>query len=132
MSETHYIIATHGKLSQGYIDTIELLTHKENVHALTAYGEEEFPENLISLMNTFEKGDGVIIFTDLICGSVTQKIMELYGSDQRMHLFAGINLSLILEVLLYEQFPDEAYCYNVVSSAKDQICYLHGTCSTRE
>ena len=131
-SMTHYIIATHGKLAKGFEDTVSLLTQKQDMHSITAYIDDEFPSNLTALMEGFSEADNVVVFTDLTCGSVTQKIMELYGYRDNLHIFAGVNLSLILEVMLSEQLPNEEYCNSVVESAKDQICYLHNVYETRE
>lgn len=128
---THYVVATHGKLAKGFAHTVELLTQKKSIHSITAYIDDEFPENLTSLLGTFAKEDNVVVFTDLTCGSVTQKIMELYGERENLHIFAGVNLSLILEVILSDQTPNEEYYKGVIESAKDQICYLHKVYETR-
>ena len=75
-----YIIATHGRLALGYVDTIRLVTQVEGLHAVCAYMEDsEFPEDMERLLNSFAPGEPVIVFTDLLGGSVTQKIMELWA-----------------------------------------------------
>lgn len=128
MSNIHYIIATHGQLAEGFADTVDLLTHHHDCYAVTAYREDEFPANLIHIFETLPLHDPIVIFTDLACGSVTQKILELYGQRPTLHILAGVNLSLILEVILSNQTPDEGYLKGVVEAAKEQICYLGNIC----
>ena len=63
-----YIIATHGRLALGYVDTIRLVTQVEGLHAVCAYMEDsEFPEDMERLLNSFAPGEPVIVFTDLPC-----------------------------------------------------------------
>ena len=85
-----YIIATHGRLALGYVDTIRLVTQVEGLHAVCAYMEDsEFPEDMERLLNSFAPGEPVIVFTDLLGGSVTQKIMELWAGREQFQVIQG-------------------------------------------
>ncbi|MEG0034918.1 MAG: PTS fructose transporter subunit IIA [Bacilli bacterium] len=128
----HYIIASHGQLSQGYTNTINLLTQNNNVNAITAYLDDVFPDNLIKLMETFQSKDDVIIFTDISCGSVTQKVLELYGNKPNVYIFSGINLPMILEIILHGETPTSEYCDKLLQSAREQITCLHNFTKTRD
>lgn len=123
-ADIHYVVATHGKLSLGFENAVALLTQHHDIHPITAYLEDEFPDNLEQLMKGFKKEDYIVVFTDVACGSVTQKILELYGGNEHLFLFSGVNLSLILEVILNHQIPNKEYCNSVVEAAKEQVCYL--------
>ena len=125
MSKVHYVIVTHGMLAKGFADTIQLLTQKNDIHAVTAYIDDGFPENLSSLIKVFHEQDEVVVFTDLTCGSVTQKVIELYGSNEHIHVFASVNLSLILEMILYNEVPSEESINMIIEQAREQMCYLH-------
>ena len=49
-----YIIATHGRLALGYVDTIRLVTQVEGLHAVCAYMEDsEFPEDMERLFRLY-------------------------------------------------------------------------------
>ncbi len=117
-----YIIASHGNLAKGYKDTIELLTHFQDIHAICAYREEEFPDNLIKLLESFPKEEMVILFVDILGGSVYQEAVALMKKFSRLHIIAGVNLPLILEILLRESTEEEIA--ESVNNAKEQMVYV--------
>ncbi len=114
-----YIIATHGQLAAGYENTVEMLTHFEKLHAICAYGEENFPENLVRLLDSFDEEEQILLFADLLGGSVCQEAVSLMDAYPNLHVIAGMNLALVLEVIISGLEPgklDEA-----VEHARDQI-----------
>ncbi len=122
-----YVIATHGKLAQGYEDTIKLVVPTEQVYPICAYEEGlDFPENMERLMASFDKSETVIVFTDLICGSVTQKIMELWGTRENFYLFAGVNLPFVMEIILNGDNPTQEDIEQSIESAREQLICVSG------
>lgn len=122
-----YVIATHGKLAQGYADTIKLVIPTEQIYPICAYEDGfNFPENMERLMMTFDPDESVVVFTDLICGSVTQKIMELWINRKNFYLFSGVNLPLIMEMILNGNEPTHTEIEEYLESAREQMVCVSG------
>jgi len=120
-----YIIATHGSLAEGYVNTIQVLTQATNVHAICAYVKgEQFPENLIELLAVYPEEEPVMIFTDLVGGSVSQKIMEVI-KRKNTHIIAGVNLPLILEFIMGNVGTSKEEIEGVIQEAKMQLVYVN-------
>ena len=70
-----YIIATHGYLADGYVSSIQVLTKKNNIYAVNAYVDDrDAALQLKTIIESFENQEEIIIFTDLMCGSMTQAV----------------------------------------------------------
>lgn len=96
-----FIIATHRTLAKGLADSLNFFSNKGNeIEAINAYVDDNnFPaEKVDSLFKTFTKEDEIVIMTDILSGSVTQK-MSAYMND-RVFLITGINLPLALALIL--------------------------------
>lgn len=116
-----YIVASHGKLASGVQNTVEMLTQYKELYAICAYCEEEFPENLYSLVEKFPDEE-IIIFADVFGGSVCQAALELSQQNKRVHVVAGINLPLILEAVMGN--ATEKDLDTLVEKAKEQIVHV--------
>lgn len=120
-----YIIATHGRLAEGYCSAIKVLTQLNNLYPICAYEEGyDFPNNFISLLSDFSKTEEVIVFTDILGGSVTQQITRLIN-EYNIHIVAGINLPLILEFMISNVVIDEEHIQQVIEEARLQITYVN-------
>lgn len=121
-----YIIATHGRLALGYVDTIRLVIQVEGLHAICAYMEgAEFPEDMERLLESFPPDEPVIVFTDLLGGSVTQKIMELWSSRNNFHVFAGVNLPFVVETILSGAVPSGDMTEEILSRSREQLVWVN-------
>lgn len=94
-----FIIFTHGSLAQGFVDTLELFSGKnEKIKILSLQKEDSIDEieknfeNLI-LNSNIEK---LIVFTDLFGGSPNNIALK-YKFKYNFKVISGINLALILE-----------------------------------
>lgn len=121
-----YIIATHGKLAQGYVDTIRLVAQVDGLHAICAYMDgSEFPEDMNRLLESFGPDEPVIVFTDLLGGSVTQKIMELWSSRKQFQVFAGVNLPFVIETILSGFMPSEEAVEDTLCRSREQMVWVN-------
>ena len=58
-----FIIATHGYLADGYVSSIQVLTKKNNIHAINAYVDDgDAAQNLKALIESFDEQEEIIIF----------------------------------------------------------------------
>lgn len=121
------VVASHSLLAQGFKDTLEFLTGKNDaVNAVCAYVNDN-GEGLDAAVEAALSGtDEVVVLTDAYGGSVNQRFSR-FASD-RIHVIAGVNLPLAMTVALAR--PDEKLDFDaLVDEARQQIVYVNGASS---
>ncbi|WP_190317072.1 PTS sugar transporter subunit IIA [Thermoanaerobacterium thermosaccharolyticum] len=100
-------IASHEKYALGIIEALNLLIGRSvKITPICAYDktlpdEKSVEEIFASTVDlSISKNEKIIIFTDLIGGSVTNTAIKYMKRDERVHVIAGFNLSLLLEFIL--------------------------------
>lgn len=121
-----YIIASHRLMAYGFADTLKFLTAKENILDISAYVDETDLE--VQIAHAFEQvsaGDELIIMTDMLGGSVNQKLCA-YMSDT-CHLICGINLPCALSlVLIPEEHPITSETIRrTIEESKNHLIYVN-------
>ncbi|SKB92216.1 PTS sugar transporter subunit IIA [Daejeonella lutea] len=123
-----FLIASHGSLASGIKSSLDIIVGEmDNVFLIEAYLAENksIEEEVNEVMNTLGNEDELIIFTDLLGGSVTNQMAVFTGNDN-VHLVAGFNLALIIEVLLSDaEAPIAAVIESAVNNAKSQMAYVN-------
>ena len=122
-----YIIATHGHLADGYASAIKVLSGTQDIYTLNAYVDGQFDVTaaLKSLLDAFEAGEKVLIFTDVIGGSVTQVVSRLIG-EYNIVCITGINLGLVMECIFAGETLNDQRIDEIVEEARRQIlCINH-------
>lgn len=121
------IIASHEKLAVGMLETLTFLTgEQKNIHTLCAYLDNKpIDEQVAQLMNGFSEDDQIIVFTDLLAGSVNQKFAE-YRQRENIKIIAGMNLPLIMGIIL---LPDDKWLTDeeieqMIDEARMQIQFV--------
>lgn len=103
------LLITHGKLCLGMLDTIKIFTsHIEHITAIPFYIEEEgwdADAALHEYIEAIQEEDIVLVFTDILWGSINQKMMVQLGKKLNVHIVTGMNLPVILELISCN--PDE-------------------------
>ena len=97
-----FLFATHGTLAAGAKSTLELLIgNVADITCLTAYvnPDDNVDEQLKAYFSEVSDEDQVIVCTDLMGGSVNQKIVP-YAQKKNVFLIAGFNLPLLLELAM--------------------------------
>ena len=95
------LIATHGKMASGIRYTAELIVGQmAEIETIDAYvtPEDNVEEKFKEYFQKHEH-DRVIVFTDLMGGSVNQKLME-YSKKENVTLITGTNLPMLMQVML--------------------------------
>ena len=99
----------------------------ENVFLLQAYtGENKsIKEELDTVLEKISKEDELIVFTDLMGGSVTNQILQ-YALKKNVYIISGLNLPLLLDILLADQeIPVNEVIETGINNAKDQIVFVN-------
>ncbi|MGT2832329.1 PTS mannnose transporter subunit IIA [Streptococcus halotolerans] len=105
-----YLIASHGRLASGLQHSLEVLTGRgEEFAVIDAYVDDsDYTEVLVGFVNQLHEDEQGLIFTDLLGGSVNQKVVQTLMDNPKDNvlLISNINLATILS-LAYAK-PDEA------------------------
>jgi Phosphotransferase system, mannose/fructose-specific component IIA len=124
----HYLIATHGMLADGFKHTLGLLAgNSDRVEVITAYMDNIPVEELArNFLESLKEEDEVIIFTDILGGSVNQYFMTLLDKPH-FHLIAGVNMPLIIAMMFLpeEDYLEEETIVRELEESRNQMIYVN-------
>ena len=116
------LIATHGKMASGIRYTAELIVGKlAETTTIDAYVTPE--DNVEEQFRTFfaeHENDRIIVFTDLMGGSVNQKLME-YAKKDNISLITGTNLPVLIQVMLAGDDVTEEEIEEYIEEARSEL-----------
>lgn len=96
------IIVSHGQYAKAILHTAESLlgpqTDCVTISVDAAHVAEETVRRLHDAANLLDKGEGVIVLTDMFGGTPTNIALSLQGKH-KAEVITGINLPMILKVL---------------------------------
>lgn len=97
------ILASHGDLSRGMMDTIEMIAGNQGeglIHYRLGYGDiaSDYSNRLEQEVKAQPETE-FIVCTDLAGASVNSAMLPLTRYPN-VHVFAGMNVAMILEILL--------------------------------
>ena len=127
-----YIIATHGTLSEGFLNALELfLGDGYEIHTISAYIDEiSLEDKFNDIISKFNKNDEVIVFTDINGGSVNQFFTKRLLASHNLHVITGVNLGLIIELILcLGSTVNTQIIETAITQAREQILYMNETIS---
>lgn len=125
----HIYVASHGHFARGLVNSLSLLIGDEHgVIPVCAYDEDivttEQLEQTWSII-VQANGDEVVIFTDLLGGSINNSAVSVLMRHRNVFVVAGINLTLLLEFLLCEEATTEAAIIYATSAARESIVFIN-------
>lgn len=116
-----FIVASHGELAKGIQSTIELFAgHELPITYITAYtkADSDLDDQLKKALAPVTPADQVIIFTDLMGGSVNQKLTLAAAPYKNIFIIAGFNLPVILEAVLSADPVDQKYITTLIDKGR--------------
>lgn len=123
-----FLIATHGTLASGIKSSLDIIIGAtENLFLMQAYVEENksLEEEIVPFVKELGDDEELIVFSDLLGGSVTNQILQ-YGLRDNVHIVAGFNLGLVMEILLSDiETPVEQVIAEAIINAKEQMVYVN-------
>jgi fructoselysine/glucoselysine PTS system EIIA component len=130
-----FLIATHGSFAGGILSSLELIAGKiDNIFTIEAYsdGNNSFDEQIEKVLNQVGKSDELIIFTDLLGGSITNQIVRSALSES-VYIVSGVNLPLLLDIVLADtDTPAEEVIETGISNSKNQIVFVNKLISSND
>lgn len=126
----HIYVASHGHFARGLVNSLSLLIGDEHgVIPVCAYDEDivttEQLEQTLEHLIVQANGDEVVIFTDLLGGSINNSAVSVLMRHRNVFVVAGINLTLLLEFLLCEEATTEAAIIYATSAARESIVFIN-------
>ena len=120
----------HGHFARGLVNSLSLLIGDEHgVIPVCAYDEDivttEQLEQTLEHLIVQANGDEVVIFTDLLGGSINNSAVSVLMRHRNVFVVAGINLTLLLEFLLCEEATTEAAIIYATSAARESIVFIN-------
>ncbi|MBA1434132.1 PTS sugar transporter subunit IIA [Bombilactobacillus bombi] len=124
------LLASHSKLAEGMMKTIEMFFGKQNnLYYLCAYTQEDYDlkAEIEQFLNTINKDDEIIVITDLFGGSVNNQFFQILQNKliKKFYLISGMNLPLLLTLLtdIDNDKPINLIIRNAVSKAQQSIIF---------
>ncbi len=124
------LVLTHGLLGQQFVDTAKLIGLKsENGLIALSIDPGEPPEMLreqiAQAVKAADKGDGVLILTDLFGGTPTN-ISLSFLEDGKVEVVTGLNLPMIIKAVNSRADKDLATLAKLVAEAGKENIFLAG------
>lgn len=93
------VIASHGYFSKGLVSSLEIIMGKqENIYTICGYIDDHNVEEEIEIFMKENQDNELIIFTDLLGGSINNIFLK-YIDSENVYLIAGVNLAILIEIV---------------------------------
>jgi len=123
-----FLIATHGQFARGVKSSLDIIIGQtKNVFLIEAYVEENkgIDSEMEAILENIGEGDELIIFTDLLGGSITNQVLRS-TQNRNAHVVSGFNLALLIEVLMADtDIPAPEVIESAIVNAKEQMAYVN-------
>ncbi|AVL00718.1 PTS N-acetylglucosamine transporter subunit IIBC [Pediococcus inopinatus] len=122
------VIASHGKLAEGMKKTLEFIAGQQTqLTVMTAYTDNQpIEEQVKKIMSEFKPDEEVVIFTDMLAGSVNQKFFP-YRSRPHTQIVTGMNLPVVLAVTMEstDDYLTSQKMRELIDQARQQLVYVN-------
>lgn len=116
------LIATHGKMASGIRYTAELIVGKmDEITTIDAYvTPEDNVEKRFEEYFAQHENDRIFVFTDLMGGSVNQKLLR-YSQKENVTLITGTNLPVLMQVMMADDDITEEEIQEFIDDAREEL-----------
>ena len=116
------LIATHGKMASGIRYTAELIVGKmAEITTIDAYvTPEDNVEKKFEEYFANHENDRIFVFTDLMGGSVNQKLLG-YSQKESVTLITGTNLPVLMQVMMADDDVTEEEIQEFIDDAREEL-----------
>lgn len=122
-----FLLASHGRLAEGIYNSLQIILGSNlNISTICAYVDENInlEQQIRSAVSDISIGDELIVITDLFGGSVNNEFMK-YIEEDKIHLIAGLNLPLIIELLTRQEDNTVKLIEDSLKASKKSIMYCN-------
>ncbi len=121
------IVTGHGNFATGITSSLSLITGEHEAYKMIDFDGVISPDQLLEkiefAINELENCESIYIFTDLLGGTPFRMAATSTLKHEKVHVFAGTNLAILIECLLTRDFQEDALAFanQLVESAKSQV-----------
>jgi len=98
------LVASHGKFASGIANSLTLfLGDSANIATLDAYVEGEvknYESDIKTFITSIGKNEEGLIFTDILGGSVNQKVVQFAQGKENIFIISNMSLPIMINLLL--------------------------------
>jgi fructoselysine and glucoselysine-specific PTS system IIA component len=123
----HFIIASHGKFAEGIMDSVRLISGEvEHVRCFCAFTnpEDNLEEKVDQYLSEYAEDDEIVVVADMLGGSVCNEFVR-HLTRPNLHILAGMNLGLLLELFIHRNEPVPGMIEAAVNFAQTSVCYCN-------
>lgn len=120
----HIVIASHHRFASGLRDTLEFIGGDLGIVDISAYVDETPLESQVrSVFDSFDAQDEVLVFTDMMQGSVNQAFVPYIGPH--VFLVTGVNVPCALELALSASPLTNEGVSAVIDASRSQLIFVN-------
>lgn len=124
MRMNRIILASHGSLSAGMLDTVQMIMGDlPNVSAVATTRDETetIVQKTSRLLDSFPPEDAVYILTDVLNGSVNNDMLSLVARYPDITVICGMNACLVLSIADAEEPLSREELDEILGQARGQL-----------
>ena len=123
-------VASHGLFADGLKDAITFLMGDLGLDSLSCYHEEipdtdALSKRIEEIIATLGSDEELVVFTDLLGGSVNNVVAQKLANTPNLHLVAGMSLPLVLEFLLCGETDTKKAIELAIQRAQESMVYVN-------
>ena len=120
----HVVIASHHRFASGLRDTLEFIGGDLGIVDINAYIDDTPLEDQVrTTFDSFAPEDEVLVFTDMMQGSVNQAFIPYIGPN--VFLVTGVNVPCTLELALSASPLTGEGVAAVIDAARSQLMFVN-------
>lgn len=122
-----FILASHGKLSEGMVDSVRMILGEPESLAWVSLHEGEHPDDIRKILEQQiieEPHNEFVIVSDVLGGSVNTSMLQLL-KQKNVHVIAGMHLGLILALCTSDEIDTEHMIHQVLKETMGSIIYAN-------
>lgn len=127
MKNADIVLASHGNLAEGYIDTLKMLgVDTSCITVLSFYGSSGANvEDIHKLIENCNESRPLVVFTDIMFGSVNQMFLteKEKSGKKNIYIITGMNLPAVMAVCMESEQITGAKIASIVAKAKEQLVF---------
>ena len=125
----YIILASHGPMAEGAKETAQMIAGKqENLYAFGIFPGEDtavLSDKIEAVVKeATEKGEDVMIFTDLVSGTPFNVTMPLMQQYPNIYHVTGMNMTMLVSTLSQQSFMSAAELYDDIRDCKNDFIML--------
>lgn len=121
------LLISHFGLAGGALNTLEyFIGDTTGYTAINAYVDGVNPDEAIEeFFNSCDPEDKVVVFTDIMGGSVCQKVSPYILTRPNTYIYAGFNFPMLLQATTLDEDSEEDDFRALVSAGTDGVVFVN-------